>query len=65
MLKYLRCPFNDKTVPTQFFALIFNSLGSGKLRIKILLYHSSPRSNDKWLNNNVLFFLQKRLIKLL
>ena len=42
--KYLRCPLSDNTVPIQFFGFILMSLGSGKVRLRIFLYHCKPKN---------------------
>ena len=47
--KYLRCPLSDNTVPIQFFGFILMSLGSGKVRLRIFLYHCKPKNWKKYI----------------
>ena len=47
--KYLRCPLSDNTVPIQFFGFILMSLGSGKVRLRIFLYHCKPKNWKKYM----------------
>lgn len=52
--KYFRKPFNDNTVPMQFFGLILSSLFSPKVCNNIFLYQSKFFSSIRCANINVL-----------